>query len=244
MMDQELDPKYRGAVFSIDKPKGWTSFDVVDHLRKQLKKKFGLKKLKVGHAGTLDPMATGLLICCCGPMTKRINEFQEGEKTYEAKVRFGYRTASNDAETEIVSEHSTKGIDEECIEEALENFKGKIEQVPPAHSAVRVNGKRAYEEARKGKDPGLGARNVEVHQLELEGFVSEIATLRIRCSKGTYIRSLARDLGDELGTGAYLTELRRTGIGRYDVEDAFTIDELRAHLKEDPDPESDPERRN
>ncbi len=239
-MEQRFDPIKNGSYFLVDKPKGWTSFDVVAELRHLLKKAYGVKKLKVGHAGTLDPMATGLLILCSGPMTKRIHEFQEAEKEYEGTLHFGYRTASHDAETEIVSEHSTEGLDRDKIEQILEKFKGSIEQTPPAHSAVRINGKRAYEEARKGNDPKLAARKVEVHQLRIEKLEIPESTLRIRCSKGTYIRSLARDIGDETKCGAYLSSLRRTAIGKYRVEDAHTIDELRKTFRAFPDPAKDP----
>jgi tRNA pseudouridine55 synthase len=243
-MNKGFDPIKSGAVFSIDKPKGWSSFAVVDQLRKSLKKAYGVKKLKVGHAGTLDPMATGLLICCSGPMTKRIDQFQNAEKSYRATLRFGYRTASHDAETEVVSEHPTEGIDQERIETVLPSFEGRIQQVPPSYSAVRINGKRAYEEARKGKEPELGSRTVDIHEIELESFEGEEATIRIRCGKGTYIRSLARDLGEELGSAAYLKALRRTRIGEYDVDNALTIDELRASLQSEEKAVSDRDRRN
>lgn len=242
-MEKTFDPIHTGAVFSIDKPKGWTSFDVVDRLRKWLKKAYGVKKLKVGHAGTLDPMATGLLICCSGPMTKRVNEFQEAEKCYRATLKFGYSTASHDGETEVVSEHSTENIDGERLGTILPVFEGSIQQVPPAYSAVRVNGKRAYEEARKGKDPGLEARTVEIRKIELESFEGDEAVLLIRCGKGTYIRSLARDLGEQLGSAAYLKALRRTRIGDRDVDDALTIDELRASLQAERKPATDPEQK-
>lgn len=243
-MEKAFDPISKGAVFPIDKPKGWTSFDVVDRLRKWLKKSYGVKKLKVGHAGTLDPMATGLLICCSGPMTKRINKFQEDEKVYRATVGFGYQTSTLDAEGEVTAEHATEGIDRDRIEALLPSFQGKIEQVPPAHSAVKINGKRAYEEARKGNDPGLEARQVEIHELHLENFENEEATIYIRCGKGTYIRSLARDLGERCGSAAYLKALRRIRIGQYHVDDAFTIDELRASFQEATDPFQDSEAKN
>ena len=230
-MEKDFDPIQKGSYFLIDKPKGWTSFDVVSELREELKRAYGLKKLKVGHAGTLDPMATGLLICCSGPMTKRIQEFQEAEKEYVATLTFGYRTASHDADSEVVSEHPIEGIDRDAIERALEKFKGPIEQIPPAHSAIRINGKRAYEEARKGKEPRLGPRQVEIHEIRIESLEMPELRLRIRCSKGTYIRSLARDIGDELKSGAYLSALRRTAIGPYLVDDARTIDELRARIQ-------------
>ncbi len=236
-MDDELvemvfDPIKKGSFFLIDKPKGWTSFDVVNELRGQLKKTYGVKKLKVGHAGTLDPMATGLLICCSGPMTKRIQEFQEAEKEYLATLHFGYRTASHDADSEVVSEHSTKGIDREAMEKVLSKFQGSVEQVPPAHSAVKIDGKRAYEEARKGKTPHLSPRQVEIHEIGIDRFQMPELSLRIRCSKGTYIRSLARDIGEELNSGAYLNALRRTSIGRYHVDDAWRIDELRTLIQD------------
>ncbi len=241
-MTKDSDPIKEGAYFLIDKPSGWTSFDVVDRLRKMLKKANGVKKLKVGHAGTLDPLATGLLICCSGPMTKRINEFQEAEKSYRATFRLGQTTHSHDAETEVVEEQDPSHIDEKDLEEVLKNYRGAIEQVPPAYSAVRVEGKRAYEEARKGKDVGLKARNVEVHELQLERYEVPRVTLFIRCGKGTYVRSLARDIGNDLGCGAHLEQLRRTAIGPYRVDDAYTIDELCTLLQNSPDTAQDPER--
>ncbi|MFB6257744.1 MAG: tRNA pseudouridine(55) synthase TruB [Flavobacteriales bacterium] len=232
-----FDPKQDGEVFLVDKPKDWTSFDVVAHLRTLLKKRHRLKRLKVGHAGTLDPMATGLLICCSGRQTKRIQEFQEAEKEYVATLQLGYRTFTCDAESELIAEHSTKEVTDERIEQLLPSFQGTIQQVPPSHSAVRVNGKRAYEEARKGRDPGLGARTVKIHDIRVEASEIPELTLRIRCGKGSYIRSIARDLGDRLGCGAYLSALRRTRIGDHLVEDARTIHELRASLRKDIDPE-------
>lgn len=239
-MKKDFDPIGEGAVFLIDKPSGWTSFDVVAELRSLLKKRYGVRKLKVGHAGTLDPMATGLLICCSGRMTKSIHRFQDAEKEYVGRVRFGYSTASCDADSEFISEHSTEGIDRESIEAVLPKFRGKIEQVPPSHSAVRVGGKRAYEEARKGKDPGLGARSVEVHDIRIESFQAPELELRIRCSKGTYIRSIARDLGKELKSGAYLSALRRTRIGEDRVDDAHTMNDLREFLQQPPESALDP----
>lgn len=240
-MAKTSDPIQKGDAFLIDKPSGWTSFDVVAKLRDLLKKAYGVKKLKVGHAGTLDPMATGLLICCSGPMTKRVTEFQEAEKEYVGTLCFGYRTASHDIESELISEHSTEGVDQKAIQAVLGRFRGAIEQIPPAHSAVRINGKRAYEEARKGNDPRLGSRNVEIHELEIEALEMPELTLRIRCSKGTYIRALARDIGEALNSGAYLSSLRRTAIGEYHVEDAYRIDELRELYRASSDPSNDSE---
>lgn len=232
-MEKEFDPIRKGAAFLLDKPKEWTSFDVVGKLRSLLKKHYGVRRLKVGHAGTLDPMATGLLISCSGPMTKRINEYQDADKEYKATVRLGERTASCDAETEATSRAPVDHLTRETIDEALQAFIGEIRQVPPAFSAVRVNGKRAYQEARKGKDPKLDPRIVQVHGIEIEAFELPEVDLSIRCGKGTYIRSIARDLGEELGCGAYLKELRRTRIGEQRIEDAWTIEGIKAFLKEE-----------
>lgn len=232
-MEKEFDPIKKGAAFLLDKPKSWTSFDVVGKLRSLLKEHYSVRRLKVGHAGTLDPMATGLLICCSGPMTKRISEYQDADKEYRAKVRLGERTASCDAETEATSSSPVEHLNLEKVEEALNAFVGEIRQVPPAFSAVRVNGKRAYQEARKGKDPKLDPRIVQVHGIEVEAFELPEVDLSIRCGKGTYIRSLARDLGEKLECGAHLKELRRTRIGEYRIEDAWTIEGIKAFLKEE-----------
>lgn len=228
---EQFDPVNKGEAIPFDKPKGWTSFDVVAKVRDRLKRHYGLKKLKVGHAGTLDPMATGLLVLCCGPMTRSVHRFQDAEKEYVATVRLGEGTPSHDAETQVERMEPVDHITQEQVERALKTFEGETEQKPPAYSALRVNGKRAYEEARKGKDPKLEARRVRIEEIRLESLSLPEADIRIRCGKGTYIRSIARDLGETLGTSAHLTALRRTRIGEQHIDEAWTLQDLEDRLK-------------
>ncbi|MCE3007319.1 MAG: tRNA pseudouridine(55) synthase TruB [Bacteroidetes bacterium] len=205
-----------GAVILIDKPTGWTSFDVVAKLRN------GLKVKKIGHAGTLDPLATGLLILCTGAYTKRIQEIQDADKTYIAEITFGATTDTYDAEGSLTPGQDPAGLTEEKVKEALQAFVGPILQMPPAFSALKVKGKRAYELARAGQTPELKARAIHIHSLELSHWAGPVAVVQVQCSKGTYIRSLAHDLGQALGTGAYLSGLRRTAIGTYSVAQALS----------------------
>ena len=205
-----------GRVLLIDKPFEWTSFDVVNKLRYKLKIK------KIGHAGTLDPLATGLLIICVGKMTKRIDEFMGLEKEYTGKFVLGQITASHDLETDVSETKDISHLTEEKIRQATRPFIGKILQVPPLHSAIKIGGKRAYEFARKGKALELKSRDVEITDFEITDIALPIVSFRIVCSKGTYIRSIARDYGEVLGTGAYLSELCRTRIGRFLLEDAIS----------------------
>lgn len=207
-------------VLLIDKPMQWTSFDVVNKLRGKLKIK------KIGHAGTLDPLATGLLILCTGKMTKRIDEFQAQEKEYTGNFVIGQTTPSHDLETLVSEAKDISSISEEVIQEAIKKFTGTIQQVPPIHSAIKVDGKRAYALARKGKEPELKPREVTVSVFEITGIQLPTVSFRIICSKGTYIRSLARDFGEELGVGAYLSKLCRTRIGQFHLKDALTIDDI------------------
>lgn len=209
-----------GRVLLIDKPFEWTSFDVVNKLRYKLKLK------KIGHAGTLDPLATGLLIICTGRMTKRIEEFMGLEKEYTGKFVLGQSTPSHDLETEVTEVKDISGLSEEQIRQATHALTGNISQLPPMHSAIKIGGKRAYQFARKGHDIELKHRDVEVKEFEITNITLPEATFRIVCSKGTYIRSIARDLGNALGVGAYLTELRRTRIGSFKIEDAISIEEV------------------
>lgn len=211
-----------GRVLLINKPFAWTSFDVVNKLRYRLKIK------KIGHAGTLDPLATGLLIVCVGKMTKRIDEFMGLEKEYTGKFILGQSTPSHDLETEVNERHDVSHLTEAQIIAATQPFTGTISQLPPLHSAIRVGGKRAYEFARKGKPLELKSREVEVSTFEITGIALPEVSFRIVCSKGTYIRSLARDFGQALGVGAYLTELCRTRIGPYKLDDAMGIDDVAA----------------
>jgi tRNA pseudouridine55 synthase len=214
-MENNLD-----RVLLIDKPIQWTSFDVVNKLRRKLKIK------KIGHAGTLDPLATGLLILCTGKMTKRIDEFQAQEKEYTGNFVIGQTTPSHDLETLVSEAKDISSISDEVIHEAIKKFTGTIQQVPPIHSAIKVDGKRAYALARKGKDPELKPREVTVSAFEITGIQLPTVSFRIICSKGTYIRSLARDFGEELGVGAYLSKLCRTRIGQFHLKDALTIEDI------------------
>lgn len=211
-----------GEIFVIDKPLGWTSFDVVKRLRGALTRLLGLKRFKVGHAGTLDPLASGVLVICTGRATRQIESIQAGRKVYEATVRLGESTPSYDLETEIDRTAPTAHITRELVEEVLSRFRGRIMQVPPVFSAVKVDGKRAYRYARKGAEVELAAKPVEISSLELLEYGLPDIRLRIECGKGTYIRSLARDLGEALGTCAHLTSLRRLRVGSHDISGALT----------------------
>lgn len=213
-----------GEILAIDKPLKWTSFDTVKRLRGAIQRRLDVRKFKVGHAGTLDPLATGVLLVCTGKATRLIEELQSGTKEYIATVRFGATTPSFDLETEIDRTYPFGHITEELIREALPSFTGRILQVPPVFSAVKVNGKRAYKSARKGIEVELKPKQLEIPEIELLDFDGEYATLRIVCSKGTYIRAIARDLGAALGSGAHLTALRRTRVGDHRIEDCLDIE--------------------
>jgi tRNA pseudouridine55 synthase len=202
------------SVLLIDKPYQWTSFDVVNKLRRIL----GMKK--IGHAGTLDPLATGLLIVCTGKMTKRIEEFMGLEKEYTGKFVLGQSTPSHDLETEVTEAKDVSHVTEEMIHEAARSLTGVQMQLPPLHSAIRIGGKRAYQYARKGKEIELKPREVDISVFEITAISLPEVHFRIVSSKGTYIRSIARDFGERLGVGAYLTDLRRTRIGGFHVDDA------------------------
>jgi tRNA pseudouridine55 synthase len=214
----EQKPDEEGRVLLIDKPLRWTSFDVVNKLRNKLKVK------KVGHAGTLDPLATGLLIICVGKFTKRIEEFMGMEKEYTGKFVIGQTTNSYDLETPVSEKKDISHITEEKIQNAKLAFIGKISQLPPAHSAIKVGGKRAYEFARQGKEVQLQPRAVEISEFEITDIQLPEISFRVVCSKGTYIRSIARDFGEALGVGAYLSQLCRTRIGSYLLKDAVTTE--------------------
>ncbi|HOX83660.1 MAG TPA: tRNA pseudouridine(55) synthase TruB [Chryseolinea sp.] len=216
----EIQLSDQGNLLLVNKPREWTSFDVVNKLR------YILKTKKIGHAGTLDPLATGLLIICVGKMTKRIEEFMGQEKEYTGKFILGQTTPSHDLETEATEQKDISGLTEALVKEATKNFIGKISQMPPQHSAIRIGGKRAYEFARKGEEIELKPREVEVSEFEITSVALPEITFRIVCSKGTYIRSIARDFGNVLGVGAYMSELCRTRIGPHTLENAVTIDEV------------------
>ncbi|RJP62829.1 MAG: tRNA pseudouridine(55) synthase TruB [Ignavibacteriales bacterium] len=209
-----------GEVILIDKDLHASSFNVVYKLRKIT----GIKK--IGHAGTLDPLATGLLIICTGKKTKEISHFQDLKKVYSGKIILGKRTASMDAETDVIEEHDTSDITLEKIISVKEAFVGKIEQTPPMYSAVKHKGKSLYKYARKGVEIERNSRSVEIYDFEISNYVDPEIHFRISCSKGTYIRAIANDLGDKLGCGGYLKELRREAIGQYNVDVAFTIKEF------------------
>ena len=210
-----------GEILYFNKPLGWTSFKVVGHVRYHICRRMGVKKLKVGHAGTLDPLATGVMIVCTGKATKRIEEFQYHTKEYVADIRLGATTPSFDLEHEIDATYPTEHITRELVEETLQRFKGEIQQVPPAFSACMVNGKRAYDLARKGKEVDLKPKLLVIDEIELLQCNLPDIRVRVVCSKGTYIRALARDIGVALGSGAHLTALQRTRVGNVRLEDCL-----------------------
>ena len=219
-----------GEIFHIDKPLRWTSFEVVKKVRARLRKRLDIKSLRVGHAGTLDPLATGVLTVCTGRATKRIEELQAGVKEYIAHMQLGATTPSFDLETEVDATYPWQHITRELVEKVLQQqFTGTIEQVPPAFSACKIDGKPAYKLARKGRDVEIRAKTLVIDEIELLecGVPQEpTLTLRVVCSKGTYIRALARDIGQALGSGAHLTALRRTRVGDVRVEQCLSIDDL------------------
>ena len=218
-----------GEVILIDKPSGWTSFKVVHIIRKIT----GAKK--VGHAGTLDPLATGLLILCTGKKTKEITKFQEGEKTYTGIITLGKKTPSMDMETEIIEEKPVEGIKKEEIEKARDSFLGEILQTPPMYSALKVGGKTLYKLARKGKTVKREPRKVKISKFLIKKVDLPEIYFEITCSKGTYIRVIANDLGEKLGTGGVLSSLRRTGIGEFSVKNALTVESFEQVLKKRPE---------
>lgn len=213
-----------GKILLLDKPLDWTSFDVVNKIKYALKKPF--PKLKIGHAGTLDPKATGLLIVCTGKFTKRITEIQDQFKVYTGSFFLGATTECYDTERPVNQTFDISHITEEDILQNVEQFRGVISQVPPAHSAIKVDGKNAYDLARKGKDVQLKSREVTIYEFEITAIDLPHIYFRIKCSKGTYIRSIAHDFGKALNNGAYLTSLRRENIGEYSVSDAWQIEDL------------------
>lgn len=209
-----------GMVFLVNKPLEWTSFDVIGKMRKIFKIK------KIGHAGTLDPLATGLLIVCTGKFTKKINEYMGMEKEYTGTITLGAVTPTYDLESEPICFLPYDDITNEKVQNALEKFKGAIEQIPPAHSAIKIDGKRVYELARQGKEVKLKPRPVTIHSLEVTFKELPVLHFKVVCSTGTYIRSLANDIGAELGTGGYLSSLCRTRIGNFKLEDAKSIEQI------------------
>lgn len=221
-----------GHVFLIDKPLDWTSFDVVNKIRWNIRKAYNLKKIKVGHAGTLDPKATGLLLICTGKLTKQIDEYQAQEKTYTGTIKIGVTTPTYDMESEENETFPTEHITEEMIHEAIKQFVGEIEQFPPMHSAIKVDGKRLYELARVGKEIERKARTITIHDFKIIKIDLPFIDFEVNCSKGTYIRSLAFDFGKALNSGGYLTALRRTKIGDFDVINSDNSSFERSYFEE------------
>ncbi|MGY8914347.1 MAG: tRNA pseudouridine(55) synthase TruB [Flavobacteriales bacterium] len=211
-----------GQILLIDKPLTWTSFQAVNALKWAIRRKFELKKIKIGHAGTLDPLATGLLLVCTGKFTKRINELQGQAKEYTGTITLGATTPSYDLETEVDNTYPTEHISDELIQLATEQFIGEIQQFPPVFSALKKDGKRLYEYAREGKEVEIKSRSVEILKFEITKIDMPHITFRVVCSKGTYIRSLANDFGKALASGGHLSSLRRTKIGDFNVDNAVT----------------------
>ena len=233
---QTWDNFQEGQVLLIDKPREWTSFDVVNKIRYAIRRGGGFRKIKVGHAGTLDPLATGVLVICTGRMTKRINELTAENKSYEGHITFGSVTDSHDLETELRAVGDPSGLTLEHLKDATANLKGKIQQMPPLYSAKKVAGQKAYIAARKGKEIALRNAEVTVHQFDITNWSCPVMDFDIRCSKGTYIRSLARDIGDITQVGAHLSALRRTASGDFSLKDCWSIEELLARLEALPAP--------
>ncbi len=219
-----------GQVLLIDKPLNWTSFQVVNKLRWEIRKAFNIKKIKVGHAGTLDPLATGLLIICTGKMTKQINTFQAQIKEYTGTIVLGSTTPSYDLETEIDNTFSTSHITEELIQETTKQFIGDIAQFPPVFSAIKKDGKRLYEFARAGESVEIKSRQITINTFEITQIVLPEIDFRVVCSKGTYIRSLAYDFGKALNSGGHLSVLRRTKIGDFNVSEALSVEKFIENL--------------
>jgi tRNA pseudouridine55 synthase len=219
-----------GAFLLVDKPAGWTSFDVVNKIRGTLRHAYDIRKIKVGHAGTLDPLATGLLLICTGKYTKRLSELEGLDKEYTGEMILGGTTASYDSETPVENVMPYSHITEEEILITTSEFKGAIAQIPPMYSAIKMDGKPLYIKARKGEEVFREPRNVHVEAFEIIEIALPIIKFRISCSKGTYVRTLVHDLGQLLKCGAYMTALRRTRVGPYRIEDAWTVDELTAQI--------------
>ncbi len=221
----------KGEALLFDKPYTWSSFHVVNNIRYALKHYLGIKKIKVGHAGTLDPLATGLLIICTGKFTKRIDEFQAQEKEYTGTFTLGATTPSFDLETEVDVHYPTDHIDEKTLLDTAKSFVGTIEQTPPIFSAIKIDGKRAYEYARNNEEVKIKPKIISISEFEITDIKMPEISFRIVCSKGTYIRSLARDFGIALKSGAYLSLLKRTRIGDFKLTDAFNVEEFKLLLK-------------
>lgn len=222
-----------GKLLLIDKPLGWSSFQAVNSIKWSIRKKFDLKKLKIGHAGTLDPLATGLLLICTGKFTKTINELQGQEKEYTGEITLGATTPSYDLETEINAQFPIDHITAEMIQETALHFIGDLDQTPPVFSALKKDGKRLYEYAREGKAVEIKKRTIRISRFEITGITMPVVQFRVVCSKGTYIRSLAHDFGKALHSGAHLSALKRTKIGEYNVNSSITPEEFGILLQAD-----------
>ncbi len=223
-----------GSTILVDKPLEWTSFDVVNKLRWHLRKKIGVKKLKVGHAGTLDPLATGLLVICIGKHTKQINDLMVGDKTYTGKFLLGKTTPSYDLESEFNEEFPIDHISDEMFEQVRQGFIGEQDQVPPIFSAKQVNGKRAYDLARAGEEVELKANRIKINDFKIDTSNLPEVSFEVTCSKGTYIRSIANDFGLKLKSGATLIELRRTKSGKQNIENSKSVEEWIEFIEESP----------
>jgi tRNA pseudouridine55 synthase len=231
-MQQTDNPYSNGKVLLFDKPLNWTSFQLVNKVRWLIRQQYGIKKIKVGHAGTLDPLATGLLIICTGKETKNISTYQSQEKEYTGTITLGATTPSFDLETEIDQTFPIDALTEDILQETAKQFTGEIQQKPPIYSAIKKDGKRLYELARAGETTEISARTVTVTDFDLTRIELPEVDFKIGCSKGTYIRSIANDYGAALNNGGHLSALRRTAIGNYQVEDAMGIDEFEEFLKD------------
>ncbi|KAA3631976.1 MAG: tRNA pseudouridine(55) synthase TruB [Bacteroidetes bacterium] len=230
----DTHPEYNfksGTVLLVDKPIGWTSFDVVNKLRYAIKHRLGIRKIKVGHAGTLDPLATGLLIICTGKFTKKLNDFQGLPKTYTGTMKLGGTTPSFDAESEVNETFPIDHITPELVEETRKKFLGEQDQYPPIFSAVKVDGVPLYKRARKGQEAEIKSRRVIIYDFEISRVEGDEIDFEVTCSKGTYIRSLANDFGKALGSGAYLSALRRTKINDFEIEKAWDLQELVTYIQ-------------
>ncbi|HBC77654.1 MAG TPA: tRNA pseudouridine(55) synthase TruB [Bacteroidales bacterium] len=232
MFSEKITSFEEGQTLLFDKPLYWTSFDLVNKVRNLIRSTLKIKKIKIGHAGTLDPLASGLMIICTGRATKKIDEFRDLDKEYVATIHLGETTPSFDLETETNGRYPVEHITENLVITALNGFLGEQEQIPPLHSAKMIEGKRAYEFARKGIHKEMNPVKVWFREAELLAFGIPDIKVRIVCSKGTYIRAFARDLGHALGSGAYLSRLERTAIGHYMLIDAFSLEKFENNLKE------------
>lgn len=225
-----LDDFKNGRLLLIDKPLNWTSFQVVNKLRWEIRQAYKIKKIKVGHAGTLDPLATGLLIICTGKLTKKIQDLQSQEKEYTGIITLGSTTPSFDLETEIDQKFPTEHITTSLIDETRQQFIGEIDQIPPLYSAIKKDGKRLYELARAGKKTDIKSRKITIKEFKVEPIEENSLSFKVICSKGTYIRSLAHDFGKALNSGAHLSKLRRTRIGNYSIDEAISIEKFIENL--------------